>query len=167
MTSSVSETTGADALCGLQWQWFSWSALGAGDVHDFLKLRAEIFIVEQHCAYQDIDGLDPGCRHLLVRDTGGHLLGYLRLLPPGLTRAEPALGRLVVVATARNSGLGRALMIEGIRLCTAGAPMLPIYIHAQEHLRAFYASLGFHAASEIHLEDGIPHIDMLRPPQAG
>lgn len=158
MTSSGSEPS---------WQWFTWSALSATDVHDFLKLRSEIFVVEQNCVYLDIDGLDPGCRHLLVRAAGGHLLGYLRLLPPGLNRAEPALGRLVVAMSERGTGLGRALMVEGIRICSAGAPTQPIYIHAQQHLQPFYESLGFHVASEMHLEDGIPHVDMLRPPAEG
>lgn len=162
MTSSAPEARD-DTAAGLQWQWFAWTALSALDVHDFLRLRSEIFVVEQNCAYLDIDGLDPGSRHLLVRDPGGRLLGYLRLLPPGLNRAEPALGRLVVDASQRRSGLGRALMLEGIRICSAGAPTLPIYIHAQQHLQTFYESLGFRVASEMHLEDGIPHVDMLRP----
>ncbi|HEY1077717.1 MAG TPA: GNAT family N-acetyltransferase, partial [Fontimonas sp.] len=110
MTSSATD---------LHWRWSAWAALGASDVHDFLRLRSEIFVVEQQCAYQDIDGLDPGCRHLLVRDDAGRLLAYLRLLPAGLNRAEPALGRLVVSATARGRGLARAVVQEGVRVCSA------------------------------------------------
>ncbi len=154
MTSSATETP--------QLRWAAWSEMSASDAHDMLRLRAEVFIVEQNCVYQDIDGLDPACRHLLARDAQGQLLGCLRLLPPGLNRAEPALGRLVVAASARTSGLGRRLMLEGLRICGAAAPTQAVYIHAQQYLQGFYESLGFRQASEIHLEDGIPHIDMLR-----
>ncbi len=164
MTSSAAEASGVAPAADYHWRWASWSELSTRDVHDFLKLRSEIFVVEQNCAYLDIDGLDPGCRHLLVRDPVGHLKGYLRLLPPGLNRAEPALGRLVVAESERGTGLGRAVMLEGIRICGAAAPTHAIYIHAQQHLQAFYESLGFRPASDMHLEDGIPHIDMLRQP---
>ncbi len=157
-------SSAADTGASIRLRWAAWTELGAGDVHDFLRLRAEVFIVEQNCAYQDNDGLDPACRHLLARDADGCLLGCLRLLPPGLNRAEPALGRLVVAASARTSGLGRRLMLEGVRVCSAAAPTQPIYIHAQQYLQGFYESLGFRQSSEMHLEDGIPHIDMLRAP---
>ncbi|MEW6169411.1 MAG: GNAT family N-acetyltransferase [Pseudomonadota bacterium] len=146
----------------LAWRWYEWSALDADTLHAFLKLRVDVFVVEQACAYAEIDGLDPACRHLCGRDRDGRLLAYLRLLPPGLKRAEPAIGRLVVAAADRGAGLGRTAMHEGLRACTERHPGAAVFLSGQQHLQRFYESLGFRAISAPYLEDGIAHVDMLR-----
>lgn len=146
----------------MSFTWHSWSALTADTLHDFLRLRSDIFVVEQNCAYPDIDGIDPACEHLCIRSPEQQLLAYLRLVPPGLKAPQPAIGRLVVAQSARQSGLGRAAMLEGIRRCTEHYPSLDIFLSGQQHLEAFYASLGFVTFTEPYLEDGIQHVNMLR-----
>jgi ElaA protein len=131
-------------------------------LHAFLKLRSDIFVVEQNCVFSDMDGIDPQCEHLCGTDTSGNLLAYLRLVPPGLRSQQPALGRLVVSRRARSAGLARAAMLQGIRHCMERYPDLGIFLHGQQYLESFYASMGFAAVGAPYLDDGIPHVDMLR-----
>lgn len=146
----------------LDWRWYEWSELDADALYDLLELRVDIFVVEQKCAYPELDGLDRRCEHLLLRNGQGLLLGYLRLLPPGLKSPQPALGRLAVVAASRGQGLARALALEGVRRCQARHPEQDIHIAAQVHLEAFYQSCGFEVDSKPYLDDGIWHVDMVR-----
>lgn len=143
-----------------RWRWHHWRELDPDTIYAFLKLRSDIFVVEQNCAFSDMDGLDPHCEHLCGSGESGQLFAYLRLLPPGAKSAEPALGRLVVAAAARGSGLARAAMREGILRCRARYPDQAIFLSAQKHLAGFYASLGFATIGAAYLEDGIPHVDM-------
>lgn len=144
------------------WSWHTWSTLSPDVLHDFLRLRSDIFVVEQNCAYPDIDGVDPLCEHLCVRDSSGHLIAYLRLVPPGIKASQPAIGRLVVAASARGTGLGRATMREGIRRGSECYPGQGMFLSGQLHLEPFYASLGFVTFTEPYLDDGIQHVNMLR-----
>lgn len=125
------------------------------ELYTLLALRARVFVVEQHCAYLDIDGRDFSAIHVFDADR----TAYLRVLPPGVAYAEHSIGRVVVAPEARGRGIARELVNHGIAAC-GGAP---IRIGAQAHLEAFYASLGFQRASEVYDEDGIPHVEMLRP----
>lgn len=133
-----------------------------------LRLRAEVFVVEQTCAYLDLDGKDllPGVWQLLASDGQGSILASLRLLAPGLSFAEPALGRIVTAPAVRGSGLGRELVRRGIGESLARFPGRSIRIGAQAHLIDFYASFGFAVDSDPYDEDGIPHVEMLRPASA-
>lgn len=142
--------------------WHLWSTLTPDTLYDFLRLRSDIFVVEQNCAYSDMDGIDPQCEHLCMRGPEQQLLAYLRLVPPGLKAPQPAIGRLVVAEAARKSGLGRAAMLEGIRRCTERYPGQDIFLSGQLHLEGFYSSLGFVTFTEPYLEDGIQHVNMLR-----
>lgn len=144
------------------WRWYAWNELDPDTLYAFLKLRSDIFVVEQNCPYSDMDGLDPQCLHLCGYDADGELLTYLRLLPPGLKCAHPAIGRLVVARPARGTGLGRRAMTEGLRTCAEHHPGAAVFLSGQQHLQTFYQSLGFRPISEPYLEDGIPHVDMLR-----
>ncbi|NGY05473.1 GNAT family N-acetyltransferase [Solimonas terrae] len=144
----------------LGWQWYTWSELDAPTLYDLLRLRVDVFVVEQKCAYPELDGLDAQCDHLLVRDHAGMLIGYLRLLPPGLKSPLPTLGRLIVAEAARGQGIARALAQEGVRGCQLRYPEHDIHISAQQHLEAFYQSLGFAVVSTPYLDDGIWHVDM-------
>jgi ElaA protein len=146
----------------MQLLWQGWSDLSPGAVHDLLRLRSEVFVVEQDCVFVDIDGLDPHCEHLLARDTHGLLAGALRLLPPRLKSAHAGIGRLVVAPPARGTRLARTLMQTALARCAERHPGQRVAIGAQRHLRRFYESLGFTAVGEAYLEDGIPHVDMLR-----
>ena len=117
-----------------------------------------MFVVEQACVYLDADGIDPVCRHLWA--AGDAIAAYLRIVPAGVTYEEVALGRIVTAPEARGSGLGRTLVQRGL---DAVGPV-PVRISAQAHLERFYAELGFRPASDVYLEDGIPHLEMLRAP---
>jgi ElaA protein len=149
----------------LGWQWLAWPDFDPDTLYALLKLRSDIFVVEQNCAYSDMDGIDPQCRHLLGRDAEGRVQAGLRLVPPGVKHAAPALGRLVVASGLRGAGSGRALMIEGLRGCAQHYPHQAVFLSGQQHLEHFYRSLGFATISAPYLEDGIPHVDMLRPAQ--
>jgi ElaA protein len=141
------------------WTWQPFDALRGRDVYAILALRAEIFVVEQNCAYQDPDRLDLEAHHCLYREND-RLLAYLRALAPRDDTGESTLGRIVVHETRRGRQLGRALVQHGIDYNLATWPGHPIGISAQAHLEAFYRSLGFESQGEGYLEDGIPHIHM-------
>ena len=145
----------------VRWRWFTWRELDPDTLHAFLKLRSDIFVVEQNCVFSEIDGADPACEHLCGQDAAGALRVYLRLVPPGVKVPQPALGRLVVAAAARKSGLARTAMQEGIRHCHARYPGQAIFLAAQGQLEPFYQSLGFATTGGVYLEDGIPHVNML------
>ena len=112
--------------------------------------------------YLDPDGFDRQAWHLLGRGPDGRLLAYLRVLDPGQRFAEPSIGRVLIAAEVRGTGLGRALMAEGLARCAQVWPGRAIRISAQAHLQHFYGTLGFDAAGEPYLEDGIAHVEMLR-----
>lgn len=127
-------------------------------LHQIYQLRSAVFVVEQACAYQDIDDHDLTALHLMFTESQ-QLLAYCRLIP---TTELVKLGRVVVAQTVRGQGLGRQLVEEALTACASHYPKTPIYAQAQAHLDAFYQSLGFEAISDAYLEDGIPHIDMIR-----
>jgi ElaA protein len=141
-------------------------ALGGADVYEILALRQRVFVVEQHCAYLDADGLDLGAEHLLVRD-GAVLIAYLRVLRPGVRFDTFTIGRVIVSPDRRGEQLGRRVMEEGIARIVAARGPVPLSLSAQAHLESFYASLGFRRTSDLYDDDGIPHIDMRREPTKG
>jgi ElaA protein len=145
-----------------QWRLARLDELTAREVHDILQARAAVFVVEQACAFQDMDGADPESWHLFCRDGDG-IAAYCRLVPAGIKFAEPSIGRVITTGAARGTGLGRALMQEALRRAAALWPGAAVRIGAQRRLEAFYASLGFVTDSEPYDEDGIPHVEMLRP----
>ena len=147
----------------------SWSAVDGTDLHtrllyDVLALRSAVFVVEQECAYQDIDGLDlvEGTVHVLGRD-GEVVAAYARVLAPDAEHATPRIGRVIVAAQARGRGLARELMARAVQVCEDRWPG-PIELGAQAHLTGFYGSLGFEPVGEPYDEDGILHQWMRREP---
>lgn len=152
----------------MRWDCLPFDALSAAALYELLALRSEVFVVEQRCVYQDIDGLDPQLLHLCGREAAsGALLAYARLLPPGVKgQSLPMIGRVLTAPAARGRGLGRPLMQRALAECAARWPALAVQISAQAHLQDFYASLGFEPCSEVYDEDGIAHIDMRRAPDA-
>lgn len=147
---------------GLHWRALTFDALRPMELHDLLRLRVDIFVVEQRCAYAEIDGQDPAALHILGEDGKGALVAYARVLPPG-PDGKPHIGRVVVDQQHRGTGIGRTLMERAIRACTGLHPALPIVVQAQAVLEDFYRSLGFVPISGEYLWDGIPHVDMERP----
>ncbi len=151
----------------LEWEWLPFADLGTQRLYQILQLRSEVFVVEQQCVYQDIDGLDPASFHLLGWQPGQHgqapqLVAYLRCLPAGLKFDEASLGRVITRGTVRGSGAGRALLAEALARMQTQWGAQPVRIAAQLYLQKFYEGFGFVACSAPFDEDGIPHIDMLR-----
>jgi ElaA protein len=152
--------TGESDTAALRWQSSGFSELGTGPLYEILRLRQDVFIVEQNCPYRDLDDLDRQALHLSAR-RDGQLLAYLRALPPGASYPQSSLGRIVVSPEARGLRLGRELVERGVALNIETWPGAGICIGAQAHLEAFYNSLGFDRTSDVYDEDGIPHIKML------
>lgn len=145
-----------------QLAWRAFEALSARDLHDMLRLRADVFVVEQACAFAEIDGRDPEALHLLARIPGSDgLAGTLRLFAPA-AGAPASIGRVATAAWARGLGLGRTLMREGIAETRRRFGGTPVEIGAQSRLETFYASLGFVRTSADYDEDGILHCMMVR-----
>ncbi len=142
----------------ITWHWRTWDTLTVQELYDVLQLRQAVFVVEQDCAYQDLDGLDPACHHLLGRDDQG-VAATVRVVPPGLSHSLPCIGRVVTASRVRGTGLGRPLMQEAIRHVRQVWPG-GIHIGAQAHLHDYYASLGFEVSGPVYDEDGIPHLPM-------
>jgi ElaA protein len=131
-------------------------------LYEIIRLRNEVFVVEQNCPYQDADGKDYHATHVYCCDDNGRVLAYCRLLPPGVSYKECSIGRVVNAPDQRGKGLGRALMETAIEYIEHTWKYSEIRISAQKYLEAFYGSLGFKTCSEEYLEDGIPHVEMLR-----
>lgn len=131
------------------------------ELYTILQLRSEVFVVEQNCAYQDMDNKDLKAYHLMCY-ANGDLAGYTRLLPHGISYEEASIGRVVISPAYRGLKLGRQLMEQSLSACGSLFGDPAIRISAQAHLEGFYQSLGFEAVGGLYDEDGIPHIQMLR-----
>lgn len=139
----------------------SMDELSTRELYEILKLRVDVFVVEQACPYPELDGKDADALHLRLLD-GDELLASARLFKPEKIGAPSRIGRVVVAPAHRARRLGKILMQESIMTCKRLFPGCDITLSAQSHLEQFYASFGFKTVSPEYLEDGIPHIDMLK-----
>jgi ElaA protein len=149
----------------IDWQWSRFGELTAADLYAVVRLREGVFVVEQNCPYPDADGRDPDAWHLLGWLSGGGertLIAYARIFEPGVRYAEASIGRIVSAPEVRGTGVGRAVVAEGLRRLEALAPGESIKIAAQRRLEDFYTTFGFAVVSEPYEEDGIMHVDMIR-----
>ena len=181
----------------LQWQWLAFDALSRDQLYELLRLRSEVFVVEQNCVFQDVDNLDQQAMHLLgvrvaagsaqvkeepaqragdtkqsplppslpsesVGQTNTELIAYVRCFPAGVTFDEASIGRVVTKPDARGGGLGHLLMAEAVKALEGEWGPQPIRIGAQAHLKSFYERHGFVDVGKSYIEDGIPHLEMLR-----
>lgn len=146
----------------MNWVLKKFDTLTPAELYAIIQLRNEVFVVEQHCVYQDADNKDPKAHHYMGWKDN-KLVAYTRLLPPGLSYNEPSIGRVVTSPAARKSGLGRELMKNSIDTIYSLFGKHTIKIGAQLYLKNFYASFGFQQTSDIYLEDGIEHIEMILP----
>jgi len=166
----------------IRWRFAPFAELAPHELHDLYRLRAAVFVVEQKCAFQDVDGADPESWHLLgyqnspsplgLNDSpsplgegrgGGQLVAYSRLVPAGVKFPEPSIGRVITALAVRRTGLGRDLMRESIHRAEKLWPGRAIRIGAQQYLQKFYGEFGFATVSAPYDEDGILHVEMLRP----
>ncbi len=157
-----------DVPNSLNWITCRFDDMTPHQVYSLLKLRQQIFIIEQECIFPEIDGLDPLCLHIFALD-GDEVLAAARIVGPGIDpdHAEqgdrPAIGRVVTSEVLRGQGIGRELMARAIETCEKDFAGKPIYLNAQLYLRGLYQSLGFVQFGDEYDEDGIAHISMERP----
>ncbi len=145
---------------GIAWHSLPFEALSAHQLYAILQLRSEVFVVEQACGFQDMDGTDQQAVHLMGHATD-QLVAYARCFKAGVKFAEASIGRVITQASVRGTGLGYELMQRAIDCVHQQWGQQPIRIGAQARLEGFYRKLGFTPASAPYLEDGIPHIEML------
>jgi ElaA protein len=145
----------------IQWILKPFNELKVNELYDIMRLRQEVFIVEQTCPYLDADGKDIKCYHLLgINDN--NLTAYSRIVPPGVSYKEVSIGRVVSAFKYRRHAYGKELMRQSIIAIERLYGNVPIRIGAQQYLKRFYEDFGFVQQGESYMEDGIPHIIMLR-----
>jgi ElaA protein len=145
----------------IDWQWCELHELAVPQWYAVMTARSAVFVVEQSCPYLDLDGWDLRATHLIGWQ-GAEVAAYLRCFAPGVKYAEASLGRILTPQAFRGSGLGRELVKRGLDRIDNDYPGAAVRIGAQSRLERFYLSLGFAIASEPYMEDGIPHIEMVR-----
>lgn len=138
----------------------TFTELTTSELYDTLQLRSEIFVVEQNCVYNDLDGLDKDAVHLFHKKEG-KIVAYARLLNPGTRFPDFSIGRVVVKESERGKGLGIELMEAAKNYLIHELGAVKIKISAQSYLQKFYENLGFEIVTEMYLEDGIPHFGMM------
>ena len=145
-----------------QWEIKKFEELGVTELYEILRVRQEVFVVEQNCPYQDVDSLDDVSWHLYTRDEkSGSILAYLRITFAGHKYDETSIGRVLTTDAARGMGLGKALIQAAMDFLQEELPDQKIRISAQLYLQKFYEDFGFNVVSEPYDEDDIPHIEML------
>lgn len=144
-----------------EWEYFSFNRLSVQMLYEVIKLRQDVFIIEQGCIYNDLDRLDQFSDHLLGLDRN-KLAAYLRIVPAGKKYKEPSIGRVIVHPEYRGNELGNELIRQGITVAEEKYGKVPLRIEAQAHLEFFYSKFGFRTVTSPFDVDGIPHIEMLR-----
>lgn len=144
---------------------FRWSRLDtftALELYEIIRARESVFVVEQKCPYQETDDMDLHSWHLTV-SLKGEFAAYARVVDPGIKYDRPSIGRVMTLVKFRKLKIGRSLMGEAVRFTEHQFPDMGIKIGAQVYLQKFYESLGFEPVGKPYDEDGIAHIDMVKP----
>lgn len=137
--------------------------LAPHELYACMRLRSEVFVVEQNCIYLDPDNIDQYCYHLMIKE-GTDIVSYARLVPPGVSYPEMSIGRIVSNPAYRGSGAGKQVVSTALEECFRLFGSGPVKIGAQYYLKKFYGAFGFVQVSEVYDEDGIDHIKMLLTP---
>ena len=138
----------------------TFSELDTEDLYQILRLRSEVFVVEQHCVYQDIDNKDQNAIHLYYKEND-QIVAYTRIFKAGDYYENPCIGRVVVSKKDRGNDLGKKIMIDSMEYIKQNIKGEKIELSAQKYLDKFYKDLGFYKIGEDYLEDGIPHQRMI------
>ena len=147
----------------IEWRFKKFIELTVYELYEMLRLRSEVFVVEQNCVFLDQDNVDQQCFHLLGYDEN-KLIAYARIVPPGIVYNEASIGRIVTSSLVRKEGAGRELMKQSVERLYILYGKVTIKIGAQFYLKKFYESFGFTQIGNIYLEDGIEHIYMKKNP---
>lgn len=137
------------------------SELTTLEFHDLLRLRINVFVVEQNCPYPELDGKDKKSYHLICRDGLGKIIATARILPQNVSYKEISIGRVVSDPSVRGEGFGHEVMKHCLKFIQDEFGEVPVRISAQKHLEQFYISHGFTSTGKEYLEDNIPHVEML------
>lgn len=148
----------------IDWQLKKLKELSPIKLYNIMQLRAEVFVIEQKCLYQDADGKDAKSFHLTGYDLNDNLVAYARILPAGLSYKEVSIGRVVVPKKLRKKKVGMNLMMKALDSVYKIYGNVPIRIGAQCYLKSFYEDLGFIPEGKEYIEDNIPHIIMVKQP---
>ena len=143
----------------MTWKLYRFEELTASELYEMLKLRVDVFVVEQNCPYPELDNLDQQSVHLAYRENG-KILAYARLVPGEIKYGVPSIGRVIVSPDARGRGLARELIRKSIDFIFTEWQSEEIRLQGQLYLKEFYKSFGFDPISDVYDEDGIPHLDM-------
>ena len=148
----------------IHWKTYKFHQLTIEQLYDFIKFRVDIFVVEQKCPYPELDNKDRHAEtnHIAGYDSSDVLIAYARLLAPEVSYPDMSIGRFAVSESMRHQGIGSQLLERCLQEIDQNWPETPIRISAQEHLCEFYEKYNFKKVSETYLEDGIPHIEMLK-----
>jgi ElaA protein len=145
----------------INWKVKKFDELDVHELYAILRLRSEVFVVEQNCVFQDLDNKDQSSSHLMGWENNS-LMAYTRLVPPGVSYEFASIGRVITSQAARGTGIGKELMERSIEHLEKMYGKGPIKIGAQLYLREFYCTFGFDQSSDVYDEDGIDHIEMIR-----
>ena len=146
----------------MNWYTKNFEALSLDEFHDILKLRIDIFVVEQNCPYSELDNKDKMALHCFAKDQEQHIIAYTRIFKPGDYYKEASFGRVLVQKEYRNKKLGYELIKQTLLAIQANMGQVPVKIGAQAHLERFYGVFDFKKVGQGYIEDGIPHIYMLK-----
>ena len=138
----------------------SFNELTSLELYSLLKLRQDIFVVEQNCIFPDLDEKDLHCMHVLHK-VDDKVVAYCRILPPGITSTHPSIGRICVKKSHRGTGLAENMIVYAIRVTRKMYHQSRIEIAAQQGLVPYYEKFGFETISDAYDEDGIMHVDMI------
>lgn len=149
----------------LEWKINSFQQLNNSLLYEIIKLRIDVFVVEQNCPYAELDNKDDHPETIHITATlNSELVAYARIVPPELSYTEVSMGRFIVKQPFRRQGIGSELLTKCLAEKFRIWPNYKIKISAQEHLKPYYEYFGFRVVSDIYLEDGIPHVEMLKDP---
>ena len=146
----------------IHWESLPFKSIDVEKLYEIIQLRQEIFIVEQDCPYIDADGIDPKCIHISGY-YDKNLIAYSRIMPPGINYKEASIGRIITKKNYRSLGIRYKLVSISIEEIYKNYGNQPIRLSGQTYARAFYEKLGFIGQGKEYLEDGIPHISLVKP----
>ncbi|RST58969.1 GNAT family N-acetyltransferase [Siminovitchia terrae] len=144
----------------MEWKLKAFEEMTIDELYSILRERVDIFVVEQQCPYRELDNFDQTSYHIYACD-GKEIAAYARILPAGTTYQELSIGRVLVKEAYRGRGLAGELMTRAIDFIREELKVKAVRLQAQEYLLSFYGSFGFEKVSEVYLDEGIPHADML------
>jgi ElaA protein len=146
----------------INWEITRFEDLSPERLYRIMQLRSEVFIVEQNCPYLDPDGKDYKCFHVMGFNSQKEMIAYCRILPEDISYSEVSIGRVLTAEKARGTGAGKQLMKRALDEIELLFGEVPVRIGAQLYLKKFYEGFDFEVISDEYMEDGIPHIEMLR-----